>query len=237
MKKIAIIPARGGSKRIPKKNIKNFLGRPCISYSIDTAIKSKLFDEVIVSTDDQEIAQIAIEYGAKVPFIRSKKNSNDYATTLSVLKEVLNQYKKLDINYDLTCCIYPTAPLLTVNQIIAGFKLINKEDFNVVTSSVKYSHPIQRAFSILVNKQINFKNPENINLRTQDLKEYYHDAGQFYWLKNKSIEKNKSLLNGKVGSIIIDESLTHDIDNETDWLIAETKYRVIKNLIDEDTTL
>jgi N-acylneuraminate cytidylyltransferase len=230
MKKIAIIPARGGSKRIPRKNIKNFLGKPCIAYSVENAIKTNLFDEIMVSTDDQEIADIAIKYGAKVPFYRSEKNSNDIATTSDVLIEVLNEYEKLNLNFEIACCIYPTTPLLTSDKLNAGFELFKNEDYNVVLSSVKYSHPIQRAFSIEEDGKIQLISPENEFKRTQDLEKYYHDAGQFYWFKKEYLKRKKSLLNGKIGAVIIDESMTQDIDNYSDWSLAEYKYKILNKI-------
>ena len=231
MKKIAIIPARGGSKRILKKNIKNFLGKPCIAYSIENAINSNLFDEVMVSTDDPEIAHIAKKYNAKVPFIRSSKNSNDFATTIDVLLEVLSYYKSIDSHFDLGCCIYPTTPLLTAKKLLEGFELMVSKELDIVISAVKYSHPIQRAFSLDSHNKIQMNFSENQFKRTQDLSNYFHDAGQFYWFDREKLLQNKVLLSGNVGAIIFEEMETQDIDSLNDWKLAEIKYELNKNEI------
>ena len=231
MKKICIIPARGGSKRISRKNIKEFYGKPIIAYSIELAIKSDLFDEIIVSTDDFEISNIAKKYGAKVPFMRSKKNSNDTATTSDVLIEVLSKYDENKINFDICCCLYPTTPLLSIQKLKEGLQLLKNENYNSVITALKYGHPIQRAFSINSDKKINLNLNENEFKRTQDFKEFYHDAGQFYWFKKEYFMKKKSLLTGEVGAILVNELEIQDIDTINDWSLAELKYKLKKNEI------
>ena len=228
MSKIAIIPARSGSKRIPNKNIKSFLGQPIITYSIISAIESKLFDEVMVSTDCEEIAKIAISYGAKVPFYRTKKNASDNATTIEVLKEVINQYKINGFDHDYGCCLYSIAPFITPNHLKEAYKNLIDKSFDTVFAAVKYGHPIERAFQLNKENKVQLNNPKKEFIRTQDLNPNYHDAGQFYWFKTKSLIENSSLLNGNAGAIIMNEIEVHDIDNPTDWHLAELKYKTLR---------
>ncbi|MGA2910173.1 MAG: UDP-4-amino-4,6-dideoxy-N-acetyl-beta-L-altrosamine transaminase [Candidatus Microgenomates bacterium] len=220
---LAIIPARGGSKRIPKKNVKKFLGKPIIAYSIETAIKSKLFDEVMVSTDNEEIAKVAKKYGAKVPFFRSKKNSEDYSTTASVIKEVLGRYENNSMVFDIFCCIYPTAPLITEGLLKKSFDLLIKGKFDSVIPVVRYSYPIQRAYRI-VSQKIKMIQPGNMYKRSQDFPASYHDSGQFYWAWTDKFNKNEKVLEENFGTIIISDSSAQDIDTIEDWKMAELKY-------------
>jgi len=224
MSNLAIIPARGGSKRIPRKNIKDFLGKPIITYSIEAALQSGLFDEVMVSTDDEEIAAIAIQYGAKVPFYRSSKASDDFATTLDVLKEVELTYKsELNKSFDFICCIYPTAPLVSIEKIKEGFKLLNENKLDVVYPIVAFSYPLLRAVEI-DNGITKMVWNQYVNSRSQDLKTYYHDAGQWYWYKPSNIDD--TLFTEKTASIILGEDEIQDIDTATDWKLAEMKYKL-----------
>ncbi len=222
MSNIAIIPARGGSKRIPKKNIKSFLGKPIIYYSIEEAKKTELFDEIMVSTDDEEIANYSIKCGAKVPFLRSIENSNDYASTAFVINEVLECYKNIQkkafVNF---CCIYATAPLLKSHDIVLGYNKLLNENLNSVLPVVKYSYPIWRGLKF-ENELTHMIWPENLNKRSQDLLDTYHDAGQWYWAK--ILEFDNSLFTEKTGAIILNENQVQDIDSMTDWEIAEIKY-------------
>lgn len=221
---LAIIPARGGSKRIPKKNIKNFLGKPIIAYSIEAAIKSELFDEVMVSTDDVEIAEVAIRYGAKVPFYRSNQNSNDYSTTLDVIKEVLSNYLlKLGINFEQACCIYPTAPLIKIEHLKSGFNKLISNNYTTVFPAVQFSYPIWRGLSINKDGTSSMIWPQYVNDRSQDLQKVYHDAGQWYWFKTKELDN--SFLLGKSSFIELLETEVQDIDNLSDWKLAEYKYK------------
>ncbi len=228
MANIAIIPARGGSKRIPRKNIKDFLGKPIIAYSIEAALNSKLFEEVMVSTDDVEIAEIAKQYGAKVPFIRSEKNSNDFAATVDVLFEVINQYKILDKNFINACCIYPTAPFVTSDILNKGYEKMITGNYDTVFSVLRYSFPIQRALKV-VDDKVKMFYPEFLESRSQDLEPSFHDAGQFYWFKTSVLETHNKLWTDNTGKIEIDELKAQDIDNETDWKLAELKYELLQN--------
>lgn len=227
MKKIAIIPARGGSKRIPRKNIKEFIGKPIIAYSIEAAIKSGVFDEVMVSTDDIEIAEIAKKYGAKVPFFRSPEMSNDMAMTAPVLIEVLNEYKKLEKNFEYCACIYPCAPFINPQRLTEGMNLLVESGMDSVLPVVKFSYPPQRCL-VIREEKVQMLHPENYNVRSQDLEPYYHDVGQFYCLKSSSLIKEEKLYCENTLPVILPESEVQDIDTEEDWKIAEMKYKILK---------
>ena len=226
MSNLAIIPARGGSKRIPRKNIKFFLGKPIISYSIEAAIKSKLFDEIIVSTDDEEIANIAIKFGANVPFFRSEKNSNDFATTMDVIQEVRMKFISNNIKFNNICCIYPTAPLIKFEDIIKGYDLLVKECNDLVYPVAKFSYPILRSLIIDEIGYLKMKWPEYAFTRSQDLPDFFHDSGQWYWYSDKSLSRNNF---EKIKPIILDGMQVQDIDDESDFRIAEIKYKIINN--------
>ena len=228
MKRIAIILARGGSKRIFKKNIKLFFGKPIIVYSIEAAISSGLFDEVMVSTDDLEIANIAIEYGASVPFIRSQKSANDFATTFDVIKEVIEKYDEFNKKFDLACCIYACAPFVSKKTLKLSFKILRENKFDSVFPILPYSFPIQRALRCEENK-VNFFNHEFSLSRSQDLEKSYHDAGQFYWIDTQTCLDKNQLITDNSGSIILSELEGQDIDNEIDWKLAEIKYGLLQS--------
>ena len=224
MKNLAIIPARGGSKRIPHKNIKEFLGKPIIAYSIEAALKSGLFDEVMVSTDDEQIAAIAKQFGASVPFMRSAETANDFATTMDVLNEVLNEYRKRGQVFDEMCCIYATAPLIAAEDLQAAHKLLSSSDFACVYPVVEFSYPIWRCLDVAEDGSMKRHWPEYENSRSQDLSKEYHDSGTFYWYKlNES-----AFVDGATGAIILSEDRVQDIDTETDWKLAEMKYNLLK---------
>lgn len=234
MSVICIITARGGSKRIPRKNIKEFCGRPIIAYSIEAALDSKLFDEVMVSTDDLEIAEVAKHYGANVPFLRSEKNSDDYAGTVDVLAEVLSAYGKCGQFFSHMCCIYPTAPFVTVKKLQAAYEKFIDSDAEMMESVVAYSYPPQRSF-VLRDGNLIYQWPEYVRTRSQDLEAWYHDAGQFYFYKmdafNKSF-KDDCVSGGYILKIIpflLDETEVQDIDNFSDWELAEAKFRLLQN--------
>ncbi len=226
MSNLCVIPARGGSKRIPKKNIKHFLGKPIIAYSIEAAIKSKLFDEIMVSTDCKQTAYIAIKHGAKVPFYRTKKNSNDFATTYDVIKEVINNYEIIGQNFEKICCMYPCAPFITSKKIIDALNNLAKNKYDSVFPVIEYSFPIQRAIKIKNNK-VKLFNPKQINKRSQDLEKSFHDAGQFYWMKTDKILLNNKIITNNSGAILISELEGQDIDNEIDWKLAELKFKLL----------
>ena len=229
MKSIAIITARGGSKRIPRKNIRDFLGKPIISYSIKTALLSGLFDEVMVSTDDVEISKIAIKYGASVPFLRSAVNSNDNATTFDVLEEVINYYENNNRKFDYICCIYPTAPFITTERLCEAHNLLLNVDCESVITVTKYSFPPQRGLHF-TDEYVNFLFPSFSNSRSQDLEDLYHDCGQFYYIKREAFYTYKSLITPKTKAIVIPDEECQDIDNESDWAIAEMKYKLLKGI-------
>ena len=226
MSNLAIITARGGSKRIPKKNIRPFLGKPIIAYSIEAALKSRIFDEVMVSTDSQEIADVAIKYGAKVPFFRSAKNSDDHSTTAEVIEEVLLEYQKQYKEYDYVCCLYPTAPFITKERLKEAWQLLKQEHADSVLPVVPFSHPIQRSFKIDSDQNLKMNWPENVNARSQDLPSAYHDVGQFYFIDVKKFLIQKKMFMNNILPIIISELEAQDIDNEEDWQIAELKYKL-----------
>lgn len=224
---LAIIPARGGSKRIPRKNIKNFLGKPIIAYSIKAAIGSRIFDEVMVSTDDKQIARVAIKYGAKIPFFRSAKNSDDHATTADVIKEVLLEYKKQGENYDYVCCLYSTAPFVTPEKLIKAKETLEGSGADSVLPVTSFSFPIQRSFKIDSDGTLKMNWPKYINTRSQDLNPAYHDAGQYYFLDVKNFLIQKKVFAKITLPIITSELEVQDIDNEKDWKLAEFKYRAL----------
>jgi N-acylneuraminate cytidylyltransferase len=226
MSNIAIIPARGGSKRIPRKNIKNFCGQPIIAYSIKAALDSQLFDEVMVSTDDEEIAEIGRVYGASVPFLRSSDNSNDYATTASVLHEVLSNYATQNRNFEYACGIYPTAPFITARKLKDAYQLLVDKHFDTVLPIQPFSFPIQRAF-YKENDKVRWVEPNHALTRSQDLPRTFHDAGQFYFFNVDTFQLTRQLLMPNSGAIEISELEAQDIDNETDWKLAEMKFRLI----------
>lgn len=227
MKRIAIITARGGSKRIPRKNIKEFCGKPILCYSIEAALAADAFDEVMVSTDDEEIAEVAKKCGANVPFLRSADTSNDYATTRDVLLEVLQKYQELGQEYDEMCCIYPTAPFVTTEKLKKGIKVLEDNDVDEVCPVVRFSFPPQRCY-IMKEGFLSYKYPEFQNARSQDLEPCYHECGQFYMYQVDSF-LHKKQEEWRLFPMIMPEMEVQDIDNEEDWKIAEIKYMSMKN--------
>ena len=228
MADLCIIPARGGSKRIPGKNIKPFLGKPIIAYSIETAIKSGLFQEVMVSTDDPEIARIAMDYGANVPFMRTERNSDDHATTIDVLLEVITSYAAKGVSFDRLCCLYATAPLASEEDIQKGYHLLKDDGRDAVFPVVPFSYPVWRGISQNADGTVNMVWPEHVTTRSQDLAPVYHDAGQWYWFNTESLQEKKTLFTGNTASITLNELGVQDIDTETDWKIAELKYELLQ---------
>ena len=231
-KAIAIITARGGSKRIPRKNIKEFCGKPIIEYSIRAAIDSGIFQEVMVSTDDDEIAEIARKAGAKVPFMRSEFTSGDYATTRDVLMEVLGEYQKRGENFDYMVCIYPTAPFVTAAKLCQAFQILREKDCTQVIPVVRFSFPPQRAFVIEDGEFLKYKWEEHRNSRSQDLEPFYHDAGQFYFYDVKRYLACEGNVSDGVYPIVLPESEVQDIDTEEDWEMAEFKYKFMQKCLD-----
>lgn len=227
MKNLAIITARGGSKRIPRKNIREFCGKPIMAYSIEAALKSGLFDEVMVSTDDQEIAEIAIQYGAKVPFFRSAETSNDFAGTGDVLREVISEYEKRGETFDFMCCIYPTAPFVTAEKLIDAYNMMNEKGAASISPITAFSFPPQRGYYVREEGLVQC-DPESFPKRSQDLEKVYHDAGQFYFYRMSAWN-----VGGLHIPLIISESEVQDIDNYDDWEIAELKYQLMMRKLAE----
>ena len=223
---IAIIPARGGSKRIAKKNIKDFFGKPLLSYSIETALNTNLFEKVLVSTDDEEIATIARKYGAIVPFVRPKELSDDFTGTGAVISHALSFLETQGEKYDFVCSIYATAPLLQEKYIKEGLEKLKKSDAVNSFSVTSMPFPIQRTFKINDERCEMFW-PENFSKRSQDLEEAYQDAGQFYW--NNLHKQSKDIMFGKDSiPIVLPRYLVQDIDTLEDWERAEVLYEVLK---------
>ena len=225
MSSIAIITARGGSKRIPNKNIKEFCGKPIIQYSIEAAQMAGIFDEIMVSTDSPKIASVCKEFGVNIPFMRSEKNADDFATTSDVLMEVLEQYEKQGKYFDNVCCIYPTAPFVTAEKLQKGMKILEENEyFDAVVPVVQFSFPPQRAFHI-VDNEVNIIYPDTFQMRSQDFEPIYHDCGQYYCMKVDSFKNIRSLVLSHTFPIITSETEVQDIDTIDDWEIAEIKFK------------
>lgn len=227
MKTAAIITARGGSKRIPRKNIKEFCGKPILAYSIEAAIASGVFDTVMVSTDDEEIAGIARQYGAEVPFFRSEKTANDHATTSDVLIEVLEEYERRGEHFETVCCIYPTAPFITPERLRSAMELLAETKADSVLPVVRFGFPPQRGV-VMEDGYLKFKWPQYRSARSQDLEPFYHDVGQFYCLSTAGFERQQALIMEKTVPLVLPEAEIQDIDTEEDWELAELKYRILK---------
>lgn len=225
--KIAIIPARGGSKRIPKKNIKNFLGKPIIAYSIEVAIKCKLFDRIIVSTDDQIIKNIAIRFGAEAPFSRPKELADDFTGTHEVIGHAVKWLESHGEKINYICCIYPTAPLIQKEDLIKGFEIIKSGKWKSVMAATNFSYPIFRSFENLPNGGLKMVFPKYYNSRSQDLPEVYHDAGLFYWAKPDTWKKKPKAYGRKNSIVKIPHYRIQDIDTLDDWKKAEIIYKIL----------
>jgi N-acylneuraminate cytidylyltransferase len=230
MSNLCIIPARGGSKRIPRKNIRDFLGKPIIAYSIEAALNSGLFEVVMVSTDDEEIAEISRQYGATVPFLRSSENANDFATTADVILEVLDEYLNLGSSYEHVCCCYPTAPFVTSKRLKEGLEMLQNDHVHSVFPVVEFGYPILRSLKMDTDFLVSLNWPEYLNSRSQDLPRAYHDAGQWYWLKTSSFMKSGKIMDSNSYGILLDAIEVQDIDNEIDWKLAELKYELVQSI-------
>ena len=224
MKTVAIFTARGGSKRIPRKNIRLFRGRPILEWPLQAALQSGLFDEVMVSTDDPEIAEVARSLGAAVPFLRSAETSNDTATTSAVLSEVLRTYAGLGRNFEMACCLYPTAPFVTAQLLRDSHELLLTSDLDVVMPVTAFGYPIWRSLRRDDAGRVELNWPENLNKRSQDLPKAYHDAGQFYWFRTGAFMISGVMMGSNTGSILLPEAQVQDIDTEDDWAMAELKH-------------
>lgn len=226
---LAIIPARSGSKRIRNKNIKLFFRKPIIYYSINMALKSKIFDKVIVSTDSKRIKKIAEKYGAEVPFIRPKRLSGDFTSTHAVIKHALNWYSKRRVNPDYVCCIYPISPLLSIKYLVEGYKKIITNKWKFVFSASKHTKSVFRSFFLKKNLGISMIQPKYFSFRTQDLGDSYFDAGNFYWGKKSSWLSSSAIFFSKKNTIVnIPNSRTQDVDNKKDWNELNIKYKKLK---------
>ena len=226
MGSIAIITARGGSKRIPGKNKKDFLGKPIMCYSIEAALSSGLFEEVMVSTDDEEIAGIARGVGASVPFMRSPDTADDFATTDDVLLEVLAEYEKRGQTFEYMACIYPTAPFVTAEKLQNAFQVLKENNASGVMPVVRFSFPPQRGMAVR-DGRLAYCYPENAMKRSQDLETIYHDCGQFYFYKTEEYRVSRGDLKDGYVPIVVPETEIQDIDNPTDWMLAEIKYKMM----------
>lgn len=227
MHNLCIIPARGGSKRIPRKNIKEFCGKPIISYSIMAAVESGVFDEVMVSTDDSEIAGVAQVYGASVPFMRSAQTADDYATTVDVLLEVVGEYMKGGREFDTVCCIYPCAPFVNSANLRKGFELLLEDGNGSVLPVCKFPVPVQWAIDI-TSGEVVFRDEEATQIRSQDLTPYYYDSGQFYFARVAEMQEERSITPGRTVPLVLPEVEVQDIDTSEDWKLAEIKYRLLR---------
>lgn len=226
IKRLAVITARGGSKRIPKKNIREFCGRPIIGYSIQAAKDAGVFDTVMVSTDSEEIASIAKQEGAEVPFLRSEATSGDFATTSDVILEVLLEYEKKGMSFDEVCCIYPTAPFVTGDKLKEAVAILEDKKYDSVMPVTPFSFPPLRGM-VMDGDKISYKWEKYEDYRSQDLETIYHDCGQFYVLDAKTFVQTKKMVTKNTGAIEISEMEMQDIDNEIDWKLAELKYELL----------
>ena len=226
--KICVIPARGGSKRIPKKNIKSFCGQPMIGYSIKAALDSECFDQVVVSTDDDETAQVAESFGAIVPFVRPDELANDDTATIPVIKHAIEWFDAQGYNPLEVCCLYATAAFVQADYIRKAYKKMMQEQVDYCFTVTSFAYPIQRAIKITEENRIKMIYAENIKTRSQDLEESYHDAGQFYWGKAKSFRQQKPLFTKNAIPFILPRYLVQDIDTPEDWMRAELMYQALK---------
>lgn len=224
---VAIIPARGGSKRIPRKNIKNFCGKPIIAYSILAAKKSGLFDRIIVSTDDEEIAEIAEYWGADIPFLRPKKLADDHTVTMDVINHAINWLHENDTVYDYACCIYPTAPLIRTKDLQQGYEQLRQSDKLFAFTVTTFPSPIFRALKRTETNGVVMLWPEHLNTRSQDLPEAYHDVGQFYWGKTEAFLKGLQMFAEHALPIVLPRFRAQDIDTHEDWRMMEMIYQTI----------
>ena len=223
MSALAIITARGGSKRIPRKNIRPFAGRPILLYSIEAALSSGLFDEVMVSTEDPEIAQIAQNAGAQVPFLRSRETAGDYASTDDVIREVLDAYAARGKTFDAFCCIYPTAPFVTAQKLQTAMEMLREADS--VMPVVAFSYPVWRGLRLDEQGRLCYRWPEYATARSQDLEKLYHDCGQFYACRTRAFLREGTTDTRNMVPLFLPETEVQDIDTLEDWALAEAKYR------------
>lgn len=225
---VCIIPARGGSKRIPRKNIKEFCGKPMIAWSIEAAKASGCFDQVIVSTDDDKVAKVAREWGATVPFMRPAKLSDDFTGTLPVIRHAVEWLNQNDIPVEYACCIYATAPFVSAEDLKQGFQLIKDSVSSYVFSVTSYAFPIQRAIWITESGSVAMFNPEHVQTRSQDLEEAWHDAGQFYWGTAKAWCEEQPIFAENSLPVKLPRYRVQDIDTPEDWVRAEWLFKAMQ---------
>lgn len=228
--KLAIIPARGGSKRIPRKNIKHFCGKPMIAWSIEAALKSGCFDRVIVSTDDTEIANVALQHGAEVPFLRPAELSDDHTGTIPVIRHAIEWYIQQGLSVEQVCCIYATAPFLSSEDLHRGLETLRNNICDYVFSVTSYAFPIQRAIRINNEGRVEMFSPEHFSTRSQDLEEAFHDAGQFYWGRADAWLQGKLIFSPEALPVVLPRHRVQDIDTLEDWERAEWLFRAMQAL-------
>lgn len=226
--RIAVIPARGGSKRIPRKNIRDFCGLPMITRSIQVARESGCFDRILVSTDDAEIAEVARTYGAEVPFLRPAALSDDHTDTIPVVAHAIEQLQQGGTAPDEVCCIYATAPFIQADDLRRGLDLLRQQQADYAFTVTSYPFPIQRAVRINATGQVEMFQPEHFATRSQDLEEAYHDAGQFYWGRAEAWLTGQPVFAGKSVPVLLPRSRVQDIDTPEDWVRAELLYRLLE---------
>ncbi len=227
--KFVVIPARGGSKRIHRKNIREFCGKPMIAWSIETALNSDCFDRVIVSTDDTEIAEVACEWGAETPFVRPERLSNDHVGTLPVVCHAIDWFTENDVRPEVVCCLYATAPFVRAEDLRQGLEVLNKQDSDYAFSVTSFPFPIQRALRIEDTGRVCMLMPEHASTRSQDLDETWHDAGQFYWGKTEAWLARRPLFSEYAAPVFLPRYRVQDIDTPEDWRRAELMFQVLQN--------
>lgn len=227
--KVAIIPARGGSKRIPRKNIKPFCGKPMIAWSIEAALRSACFDQVIVSTDDAEIAEVARQFGASVPFMRPAELSDDHTGTIPVIRHAIEWFNAQGKTVEQACCLYATAPFVSAEDIRRGLDVLQGRDCDYAFSVTSYAFPIQRAIRITEQGGVEMFNPEHFNTRSQDLEEAYHDAGQFYWGRAEAWREGRMIFSPNSIPVILPRHRVQDIDIAEDWVRAEWMFKAMQS--------
>jgi pseudaminic acid cytidylyltransferase len=233
MTSVAIIPARGGSKRIPKKNIRNLGGKPAIAYPIELALSAKIFERVIVTTDDVEIADVSREYGAEVPFIRKPELSDDFALTIDVISDAVRQLRQMGGIFDYVCCLYPVTPLLKPQRIVQSLEILQEGNWDYVFPAIEFPSPIERGFKKSKSGQIEFRFPEFAHSRTQDIGKTFHDAGQFYYGRADAWLDKKPVLVGNSTFLELDKNETVDIDDLEDWAFVEQLFILNSRIVDE----
>lgn len=225
--RLAVIPARGGSKRIPRKNIRPFSGKPMIAWSIEAALQSGCFDQVIVSTDDAEIASVARQHGAEAPFMRPAELSDDYTGTIPVIRHAIEWFQQQGIAAEKVCCIYATAPFVRVEDIRKGLEILDTTDCSYAFSVTSYAFPIQRAIRISTDQRVEMFHPEHFKTRSQDLVAAYHDAGQFYWGQSSAWLAGEPIFSPAAVPVILPRHRVQDIDTPEDWARAEWLFKAM----------